>query len=394
MYKSDTAIGKGVETGDRGVPVLVNNAGTYSTLNSDSSGNMQVKLVDTTGVARGILFEDGCPTTRDYEIAIAENEISSHVRWSKIGFTPNMTTTDNDIWSYGTTQPVYVFPTSAAGMEVVSSDNTQDIGTILFNATCDVGGSTTTLIDVGVDFTATVVAGDILIIDKSSTTPEWGYITSVANGSLTFSGGLSSGGSCVTARTYQVLDYSAKSGAFAVKVEYLDGSYAEKLEIIILNGTTVVPTINLDLFRINSFRIIAAGSGAKPVGNLFIRNLADTPVYSYITAGYTRARNIIYTVPYNKNLWVNQISCGFSLMAGTKWEFARIWTRANREPSTGFLTNNIFYSYTEIISNNQSIVMHLPIPTKLLSKTDIKMSGIASSTGVAVCSLRGWTETV
>jgi hypothetical protein len=195
-------------------------------------------------------------------------------------------------------------------MEVASSSATADadIGTILFDATCDAGGTTTTMLDAGVDFTATAAAGDYIIIEKSGTTPEWGVLTAVANGSVTFSGGLSSGGSCATARTYQILDSSAATGAMAVKIEYLDDAFAEKSEIVILNTTTYVDTVNSDLYRINSFRVIACGTKATPtyaaVGNITLRGNVTTTTYSYITAGYTRARNVMYTVPAGKTLYI------------------------------------------------------------------------------------------
>jgi hypothetical protein len=195
-------------------------------------------------------------------------------------------------------------------MEVASSSATADadIGTILFDATCDTGGTTTTMLDAGVDFTATATAGDYILIDKAGTTPEWGVLTAVANGSVTFSGGLSSGGSCVTARTYQILDSSAATGAMAVKIEYLDDAFAEKSEIVILNTTTYVDTVNSDLYRINSFRVIACGTKATPtyaaVGNITLRGNVTTTTYSYITAGYTRARNVMYTVPAGKTLYI------------------------------------------------------------------------------------------
>jgi hypothetical protein len=340
---------------------------------------------------------------RSFYENIGMGAYSNIVSWAKIGFSPVSPVTDTDIWSYSGTQPNYLFPTAAAGMEVTSSDNTQDIGTVIKgNAQgssailCDAGGTTTTLLDLDGGFLNPTIAaiGDILLIDPTGTTPEWGYITAVSSSSLTFAGGLSSGGSCATARAYTVLDYSAKTGAFAVKMDYLDGSYNQKTEITILNGTAVIPTVNLDLFRINSFRVIATGSGNKPVGNLMIRNLADTPVYSYITLGFTRARNTMYTVPNGKTLYVNKFVGGFSLASGTKWEYGRIHTRANREPSTGFLTGSLFYSYTEIIANNSSVSIDLSIPTKLPAKTDIKVSCLASATGGSLVStLRGFLTT-
>lgn len=359
-----------------------------------------MKIQDVSGTPQGVLFENGCPTVRDYLVGISEGDIAGHTPWSKIGYTPTMTTTDSDIWSAAGS---YVFPAAAAGMELVSSDNAQDKAVVIKGnaqgasaVLCDVGGSDTTLNDADVDFTAAtaVAVGDILTIDSAGTSPEWAYITGVAQHTLTFSGGLSAGGSCATARSYSVVDYTAHTGATIVKIDYLTAALAEKKEIIKLNGTGVVTTVNTDIYRINSFRIIGAGSGNKPVGNLLIRGLSGGTTYSYITAGFTRARNSAYTVPAGKALHINKVDAAFGVSGNSKVEYARLYTRANREPTTGFLTGSIFYPYLEVIATNNTQFIELRVPTKFASGTDIKVSGLASSAGVATVALRGWLETL
>jgi len=95
---------------------------------------------------------------------------------------------------------------------------------------------------------------------KLAQTPEWGYVTAItSNTTLTIGLGFSSGGSAY-GRTYNVIDKSATSGAHLVKINYLDGGFNEKVEVVILNGTTAVATINTDIYRINAFRVVAAGS--------------------------------------------------------------------------------------------------------------------------------------
>lgn len=341
----------------------------------------------------GMKYNAGSPQVcaQPYLQALAEGDISGHTPWAKIGYNGALVaSTEADLWS---ATGVYTFPTAAAGMELLSSDNTQDIGTSIKAATCDAGGTTTTLIDADVDFEAAtaVAAGDCVILDKSGTTPEWGYVTAVATHTLTIGNGFSSGGSCATARAYTVIDKSAYTGAQAVKIEYLDGSYATKNEIVVLNGTTVVATVNLDLFRINSFRVIATGTDNKPKGNLSLRHLSDTPVYSYISAGFTRARNSAYTVPVSKTLYVVQFTVGYAYSHNST-HYCRIYTRANAEQATGFSTGSIFYPYTEIVCSNNAQTVLLEIPTKLVAKTDIKVSALADYAGVATVALRGWIE--
>jgi hypothetical protein len=357
-----------------------------------------MRLLSELDVSYGIPNILGKPrvSAMPYLYDIAEGNVTGHTPWSKLGYSPTMNTSESDIWSYSTTQPVYLFPVTAQQMEVVSLDNTQDVGTIIKNATCDAGGSTTTLIDADVDFTAAtaVAVGDCIIIDKSGTSPEFGYVTAIAAHQLTFSNGLSLGGSCITARAYTVIDKSAKTGAHAVHVNYLDGNYVEKSEIVILNGTTVVPTVNTDLYRIQSFRVIATGTDNKCKGGISIRNLADTPVYSYITAGYTRARNIMCAVPAGKNLFVIVIAASYATTGNPNKEYARIYTRANIDPTTKFNTGSLFYPFTDVVMQNATSVIELNCPTKLPPKTDIKLSGTASAAGIATVSLRGWMEPI
>jgi hypothetical protein len=356
-----------------------------------------IKLCDENGVAFGVKQVDNKPrvSSMPYLYDIAEGNIPDHTPFSKIGYNATITTNDEDLWSAG---GVYVFPATASTMNVASSDATADadIGTILFSGTSDPDGSTTTMIKVGVNFAATVVAGDYIIIDKAGANPEWGIITAVANGSVTFSGGLSGGGSCVAARTYHILDSDFAKGAMAVKIDYLDSTYAEKTEIVILNKDTDVPTIG-SIFRVNSFRVIAVGTKATPLnapkGNLTIK--AGAVTYSYIGATFTRARNAMYTVPLGKTLYITSWNVGAATPNNKGSQTCRVITRANIEPTTKFRgTGLIFYPFTEILLSNEETHLEFLLPTKIPAKTDIKISaiGLTGFSGSVTSALRGWIE--
>ena len=348
-----------------------------------------VDLIDSTGVARGVPFFGGAPATvaQSYLQSIAEGDIAGHTTWSKTGFTPTMNTTESDIWGPA---GVYTFPTSAQQMELVSS-SASDTGTVIFSGT-STGGSLTTLIDTGKNFTTgtPVAVGDCLLLDGTGT-HEWGFVTGVSATTLTVANGFSQGGTG-SGRTYKVLDFSATTGAQAMRIEYLDSTYASRVEFVVLNGTNAVTTVATDIFRVNAFRVIATGSGFKAVGNISIRALANTPVFSYVQAGYTRARNSMYTVPLGKTLYVTKIESSFATTGNANKEYARIYTRANVEPGTLFHTGGIFYAYTDIVMQNSTVNTDLFVPTKMPAKTDIKISGIATATGVATSVLRGWIE--
>jgi hypothetical protein len=111
----------------------------------------------------------------DFGEAVSFGEFSDIAKWSKIGFTPTMTTTESDIWSAAGS---YVFPTASMGIQVVSSTASDTCiairGTLPATPlTCDAGGTTTTLVDASENFNAAsaVVAGDCVIVDPYETAP-------------------------------------------------------------------------------------------------------------------------------------------------------------------------------------------------------------------------------
>ena len=351
-----------------------------------------MKWVDTTNTANGFINNAGAPQicSQDYLMALAEGDIENHTPFAQIGYTPAMTTSISDVWDVGGT---YVFPTAEAGLEVVSTNNTDDIGTAIFTGTDTGGGTTTSLVDTGADFTAgtPAAAGDVVILDKSGTTPEWGYVTAVAANTLTVAGGFSSGGTA-SGRGYHVIDTGATAGAQAVMLDYLDDDFAEKTEICIMNGTTEVPTVNTDIYRINAFKIVAVGANGIGTGTISLRNLADTPVYARITIGYTSARNSIYTVPADKAIYIVEFNLAYGYTINVNHN-ARMFARAKQAVNgIRFRTQNLFYVYGETVCSNMGQFIQLQMPIKFVAGVDIKISGISTYTGTAVTAMRGWME--
>ncbi|MFA5999488.1 MAG: hypothetical protein WC783_00705 [Candidatus Paceibacterota bacterium] len=353
------------------------------------AGERNIKIYDTaSGTYKGLSWVGSQPRVcnQTYLQAIAESEISGHTAWSKIGFSPSVTTTDSDIWSYAGTQAQIAFPAAAMQMEVVSSDADDD-SVALVTATSD-SGTSTTLVDADGNFVvAGIVAGDVVILDDAS--GNYGFVTGVAATTLTLAGGWSSGYTS-GAVAYRVIDNSADTGAQVVKIEYLDSNYATRYQFVALDGATPVATsatVADYILRVNSFRVIAAGTSLKAEGNIQLRHIDNTPVYSYITAGFTRARNIAYTVPAGKTLFVTTFSGG----VGNIGDYSRLYTRATQW--NGFKTDGIWYPYTEMDMTNNTVFSPLECPTKIVQKVDIKISGITSTgTGAACVSLRGWLE--
>jgi hypothetical protein len=266
------------------------------------------KLIDEAGAAYGVKHILNKPrvSAMPYLYDIAEGNIPDHTAWTKIGFTPTMTTAQSDLWSLAGTMN---WP--AAGgiqMEVVSS-----------NAADDTGGT----------------------------------------------------------------------GALTVRIYYLDAAWAEKTEDVTMDGTNPVDTVATNILRVNGFRVITTGTALAAVGNISLRNTAGAITYSYITAGYTRARNSAYTVPAGKTLYVSSFTVSYGY-ATNQTHYCRLYTRATQ--NEGAYVPGIFYPFTEVICANTSQHVPLEIPTKLVAKVDLKVSGIATFSGIASVALRGWLE--
>ena len=185
----------------------------------------------------------------------------------------------------------------------------------------------------------------------------------------------------------------------AIEIRYLDADYVEHEEIVILNTSTVVPTINTDIFRVNYVEVIAVGMKAgavyAPVGNISVRHLDDTPVYAYIEAGMEKARQVIFSVPAGKTLYITQVLVGAATNNDTKVQTCRIITESNMSPEHKFKCQpELFYPYSEFLISNSTEGIELIIPTRLPEKSDIKVSaiGLTGFSGPVTVSLRGWIE--
>ena len=184
-------------------------------------------------------------------------------------------------------------------------------------------------------------------------------------------------------------DTSGGVGVKTVTIRYLDSAYNSQAETVTMNGLTPVNTVTTDIFRVQSFRAATCGGNGAAAGTITLKDAATaTTTYSQIQAGYTRARNITYTVPAAKVLHITSLT--FSVYGATKG--IRFTTRATYDPDTAAVTT-FFLPYTEVTMGNGAFYRPLEIPTTFPATTRIKVSGVADAAG-AVCTtaLRGWIE--
>lgn len=185
-------------------------------------------------------------------------------------------------------------------------------------------------------------------------------------------------------------DKANGTGALTVEIAYLDETYAAKTTTVILNGTTPVNLTPAKVLRVNAFRVATAGTGGKPVGNISLTNEGGTVTYSYITAGFTRARNPVYTVPLGKTLYVTSFSAS---VAGLK--YVRAILKASYDDFNATVKNDgvFFMPFCEAVMLNSTFVKNFEVPLAFPATTDIKVTAIAEASGSVVSvDYRGWLE--
>jgi hypothetical protein len=86
---------------------------------------VKVQVINPDTTITGVGIEDARlgVMAKDYFVGVAEGEIAGHTAYGKIGYNAAVGTTEEDIWGASS---LYVFPTASQGMEVRSSDNTND----------------------------------------------------------------------------------------------------------------------------------------------------------------------------------------------------------------------------------------------------------------------------
>lgn len=183
----------------------------------------------------------------------------------------------------------------------------------------------------------------------------------------------------------------AGTGIRTVAVHYLDDTYAEQDETVTLDGTTVVTTTAVNILRINDFHALSAGTAGKAVGNIDIRNLADTPIYSRIVIGGGNALQAIWTVPLGKTAYL--VAWHYSSGAAAIGHYVRHILQATA--NDGVWMDGIFHFQDIVLTQDNGGSNNFNLPLKLPAKTDIKVSVIsdgAAANALVADHFEGWYE--
>ena len=242
---------------------------------------------------------------RDFYFEVVKGNVPGHNEILKWGRNPDIDTASGfeAIWNGG--GPYTGFDAVAEDTAEILSADVDDAGTLVDSGTAT-GGTATTLVDSGADFTLTTTVGDLVIDDtqlihgtvtaRTATTItvfQWQDITEEQKADGVVGPDSSS--------VYRVVT-PASTGAAAIKLMLaLDGNYASQQEYIILNGTTVVESVK-NYLRTSRAIVLLAGSSGTNEGEITVRQKTDNAV-KWIGMPATEGRTTIcaYTIPAGKN---------------------------------------------------------------------------------------------
>lgn len=113
-------------------------------------------------------------------------------------------------------------------------------------------------------------------------------------------------------------DDSSPSGTGAQKVilTYFNNSWTLKSEVIDLDGTTPVDTVNTDIFRIECFEIFKVGSGQSAAGTITVKSLDSVNLFAQIDTGKTTFERALHFVSPGHVASILQIIANCTTSAG------------------------------------------------------------------------------
>ena len=158
----------------------------------------------------------------------------------------------------------------------------------------------------------------------------------------------------------------------------LDANRNIQTESLVLNGTTVVPTVNSYL-RINSISV-STGSSTNPAGVVTLKNTNGTPntiTYAQINAGVGKSQMSVYSVPNGYTFYLNRIDA-FSSFNGNNANFINY-----RNQNT--LSNGVIqYVAQAAFGPSYRIQRNVPLPMGINADIQFQLGTSASTAAVGI----------
>jgi hypothetical protein len=193
----------------------------------------------------------------------------------------------------------------------------------------------------------------------------------------------------MTVSSSNVGDTASGIGARTVKVYYLNASCEEKEETFSMTGSVTKQSASTDFYRINYFKIQTAGSTGAAIGSIDISASTGSPIYSRINVGQVRARDLIYTVPKDKELYLDEGNFGVVHTAANKYSLITVRSNYDRVDSA---TSSLFFPESTVLLDAGMIEIKPTVALKFPEKTDIRCTASSNGTGAISVAIRGILE--
>ena len=309
----------------------------------------------------------------NFMLEVAKGKIDGHSQMNKYGHNESVAAGPEDVWGGGGIYAFYFITNQT--VEAVSTD-VDDVGSLVSSGTAT-GGSTTTLVDSGANFTGDGVAvGDVVINDTNG---EWGTINVVAATTLTHTPMTNASTVSPASNpnesgdTYRVAS-SAGDGAGVIHIEGLTdtggGVWEVATETVILNGQTDV-SITKTFVRLYRGIVLHAGVSGMNEGDITVEVDATTNAGIFISANDGQSQQAIYTVPSGKTGYFIKgyvgIGSGGNPVGGASAIFT--WRARINNGATGVFA---IKGQIEVLSTgSQFWIYEYGVPVAIPEKTDI-----------------------
>lgn len=164
------------------------------------------------------------------------------------------------------------------------------------------------------------------------------------------------------------------TGVRQIKIHGLDANFNEINEVLNISGTAAVQT-TLQYKRINAMHASLVGSyGNVAVGNIDIRGIGGTPIYSRIGAGGNMSLQAHFTVPAGHDAYVMEWAAGASSVNTAS---GRVLLRATADWNPGIRQRleGVYLFQDVLTASNESSSRTLRAPRAVPPMADIKISG-------------------
>ena len=264
----------------------------------------------------------------DFLLDVAAGNIAGHSSVNKFGRNPDIDTgVVEDVWGHG---GLWVPPT-APRVHNIASSSIADVGVVKSTGTFKGSdGTLYTAIDTDATFVSDgVVVGDVVLNDS---TMGHSIIQGVTETTLTIHKAAHDT-VFVDGESYRVVNASS-TGASIVHVYGLDTDMLPVEEFVVLNGTTVVPTVR-PYWRMH--RMHTDGAAARTVtnvGSISATAVVDGTVTCEMGIGNGTTTLAVYTVPAGKTAYMTQLYASINKQGGTGGAMADLSLRSTAFAST------------------------------------------------------------